>query len=89
MAPGKSLITHYIRLISVLSSYNGDDILAGLELATPLATGVYGGGEPLSVTLGEIPSEIGLLLGTIRMDITIKAASGDTWACIRIRARLV
>ena len=60
--------------------------------APPLAPGVYGGGDPITIEvpdLGDLGDLMGLMLGTIRADITITAPGGQKWACVRIRAKIV
>ena len=86
------------------STYDGDELLAtasdflcptyvpdGQECALPLGPGQYGGGDPLVVTLPEIPSIIGDLLasGTYYAQATVKLADGSDMTCIWVRVQLV
>merc|ERR1712192_53878 len=82
-------------------SYDGDELLAsaadflcptyvpeGQACALPLAPGVYGGGDPL--TVGPIESIPDILLpflkGTVRAEATVTDAAGATVACVFVRA---
>ena len=60
-----------------------------VNATTPIMPGVYGGSDPITVIVGEVSDAIGLLLGTIKAEVTIKKAGGDTWACVWVRARVV
>merc|ERR1712109_145785 len=61
--------------------YDGDELL-------PLGTGVYGGGDPL--TVGPIESIPDILLpflkGTVRAEATVTDGSGNLFGCIYVRA---
>merc|ERR1712215_264868 len=63
----------------------------GQECKLPLNPGVYGGGDPLVLTLPEIPSIIADLLasGTYYADATITLADGTQMACVWIRVEMV
>ena len=86
------------------STYDGDHLLElgaeglcpdyfpeGQECKLPLNPGVYGGGDPLVLTVPEIPALIAELLasGTYYADATITLADGTEMACIYIRVELV
>ena len=94
----------FSEVLCYLSSYDGDTLLAeaetagicpayfpaGQECMLPLNGGVYGGGDPLVLTVPEIPSIIGDLLasGTYYADATITLADGTVMACIYVRVQL-
>ena len=87
---------HIITLF--FSSYDVDEILAsscevfadlGWSCSTPLLPGIYGSLDPVSITVGVLPDIVGILLGTIRADVTIKTGDGEIWACIWIRMKVV
>merc|ERR1712192_301278 len=82
-------------------SYDGDALLAsasdflcptyvpeGQACALPLAPGVYGGGDPLTVgPIESIPDILLLFLkGTVRAEATVTDAAGATVACVFVRA---
>merc|ERR1712236_159250 len=75
--------------------YDGDHLLElgadGQECKLPLNPGVYGGGDPLVLTLPEIPSIIADLLasGTYYADATITLADGTQMACVWVRLEVV
>merc|ERR1711887_521048 len=84
--------------------YDGDALLAlfadtlcptyfpdGQECKLPMNPGVYGGGDPLVLTLPEIPSIIAELLasGTYYADATITLADGTQMACVWVRLEVV
>ena len=56
----------------------------------PLNPGVYGAGDPLVLTLPDIPAVIADLLasGTYYADATILLADGSEMACIFVRLEL-
>merc|ERR1712158_38933 len=81
--------------------YDGDELLStasdflcptyvpeGQACALPLGTGVYGGGDPL--TVGPIESIPDILLpflkGTVRAEATVTDGSGNLFGCIYVRA---
>merc|ERR1739838_89221 len=83
--------------------YDGDTLLSegadalcpahfpdGQDCMLPLNPGVYGAGDPLVLTVPEIPSIIGDLLasGTYYADATITLADGTEMACIYVRVEL-
>merc|ERR1739838_306701 len=85
-------------------TYDGDHLLElgaeglcpdyfpeGQECKLPLNPGVYGGGDPLVLTVPEIPALIAELLasGPYYADATITLADGTEMACIYIRVELV
>eukprot|EP00092_Neocalanus_flemingeri_P018931 GFUD01020507.1.p1 GENE.GFUD01020507.1~~GFUD01020507.1.p1 ORF type:complete len:196 (+),score=39.46 GFUD01020507.1:25-588(+) len=63
----------------------------GQDCMLPMNPGVYGGGDPVVITLPEIPAIITQLLvpGTIYADATISLADGTEMACIYFRLKLV
>ena len=93
-------------LLGIASDYDADTLLAeaeagdhaicptyfpeGQECKTPLNPGVYGAGDPLVLTLPDIPAVIADLLasGTYYADATILLADGSEMACIFVRLEL-
>ena len=106
MDPGDIIVILKLSLtLHTPSTYDADTLLAeaaevgicpayfpeGQECMLPLNAGVYGGGDPLVLTLPEIPSIIGDLLasGTFYADATITLADGTEMACIYVRLEVV
>ena len=103
MALGNTFVNLVTFLInSMFSSYDVDLILSMIpddfcsahfpqECATPLNPGTYGGGEPLVITIPEIPDIIAGFLGSgaYHASATIKNPDGSMMTCLEVKLDVV